>query len=139
MLRDRSRTPDRGDSLSSRPVNASEVASTDLAPDEAEAKLAAGAQLIDVRQSYEWDAGHIDGAVHIPLEEMPVRASGLDRDREIVVACRTGSRSSFATAALREAGFAAFNLGGGLRAWVEAGKEIEPADGVVADPLPDGR
>ncbi len=139
MLRDRPRPPDRDDALSSRPVNDSELASTDLAPDEAEAKVAAGAQLIDIRQPNEWEAGHIGGSVHIPLEQMPARAGGLDRDREIVLACRSGSRSAFATAALREAGFEAFNLGGGLRAWVEAGKRIEPADGTVADPLPDGR
>jgi rhodanese-related sulfurtransferase len=112
---------------------------TELSPSEAEAKVAAGAQLIDVRQDYEWDAGRIDGAVHIPLEQLPAKAGELDRDREVVLQCRSGSRSAFATAALREAGFDAFNLAGGLQAWVEEGKPIEPEDGTVADPLPDGR
>jgi len=117
----------------------SSQATTELTPSEAEEKIAAGAQLIDVRQQYEWDAGHIDGAVHIPLEELPARSSELARDREVVVGCRSGSRSAFATAALREAGIDAFNLGGGLQAWVAEGKAIEPPDGTVADPLPDGR
>ena len=121
-------------------MEASETdATTELTPDEAEAKVGAGAQLIDVRQPYEWDAGHIDGAELVPLEELPAKAAELDRDREVVLQCRSGSRSAFATAALREAGFDAFNLAGGLQAWVEAGKAIEPADGTVADPLPDGR
>lgn len=139
MLRDRQRPPERGDCLSSPPVEYSELTTTDLAPDEAEAKVAAGARLIDIRQPYEWEAGHIDGAVHVPLEQLPAKSAELDRDREIVLACRSGSRSAFATTALREAGFEAFNLAGGLRAWVEAGKPIAPAGGSVADPLPDGR
>lgn len=121
-----------------RPVEETET-TTELTPGEAEAKVAAGAQLIDVRQTYEWDAGHITGAEHVPLEDLPGRAADLDRDREVVLQCRSGSRSAFATAALREAGFNAFNMAGGLQAWVEDGKAIEPADGKVADPLPDGR
>lgn len=112
---------------------------TELNPAEAESKIGDGAQLIDVRQRYEWDAGRIDGAVHVPLEELPAKAAELDRDREVVVQCRSGSRSAFAVAALREAGFDAFNLAGGLQAWVADGKPIEPEDGTVADPLPDGR
>lgn len=119
-------------------MEASET-TTELTPAEAEDKVAAGAQLIDVRQTYEWDAGHIDGAIHLPLEELPANVAELDRDRELVLQCRSGSRSAFATAALREAGFDAFNLAGGLQAWVADGKAIEPADGTVADPLPDGR
>ena len=43
--------------------------------------VAEGAQLIDVRQDYEWDAGHIEGAVHIPLEQLPAAAERLDRER----------------------------------------------------------
>jgi rhodanese-related sulfurtransferase len=113
--------------------------STELDPQAAADKVAAGAQLIDVRQDYEWEAGRIDGAVHIPMEELPGRASELDRERPVVFQCRSGSRSAFATQAFREAGFDAYNLAGGLQAWVEAGKPIKPADGRVADPLPDGR
>lgn len=109
---------------------------TELTATEAERKLAGGALLIDVRQPYEWEAGHIGGSVHIPLEELPARAAELDRDRVIVLGCRSGSRSGFATEALREAGFDAFNLSGGLLAWVDEGRAIE---GTVAGPLPDGR
>ena len=99
--------------------------------------MEAGAQLVDVRQDYEWEAGHIEGAVHIPLEDLPGRAGELDRDRPVVFGCRTGSRSAFATQAFREAGFDAYNLAGGLEAWVEHGRPIEPPDGAVAGPRPD--
>jgi rhodanese-related sulfurtransferase len=113
--------------------------STDIDPAAAAAKLEDGAQLVDVRQDYEWEAGRIDGAVHIPLEQLPGRAGELDRDRPVVFQCRTGSRSAFATQAFREAGFEAYNLAGGLEAWVESGKPIEPEGGEVAGPRPDGR
>lgn len=112
---------------------------TEIGPERAEGLVAEGAQLVDVRQDYEWDAGRIEGAVHIPIEQLPARAGELDRDRPVVFQCRSGGRSSFATSAFREAGFEAFNLAGGLQAWVDAGKPIEPADGEVAGPLPDGR
>ena len=116
-----------------------EETGTEISPERAAAMIAEGAQLVDVRQDYEWDAGHITDAVHIPLEQLPGRSTELDRERAIVFQCRSGSRSSFATSAFREAGFDAFNLAGGLQAWVDAGKPIEPAGGEVADPLPDGR
>ena len=111
--------------------------STELDPAAAAERIESGAQLVDVRQDYEWEAGHIEGAVHIPLEDLPGRADEIDRERPVVFGCRTGSRSSFATAAFREAGFEAYNLAGGLQAWVEDGREIEPGDGEVAGPRPD--
>jgi len=110
---------------------------TELNPAEASEKLAGGAQLVDVRQDYEWDAGHIEGAVLIPLEQLAARTGEVDRERPIVFQCRTGSRSAFATELFRQSGYDAYNLEGGLQAWVADGREIEPADGTVADPRPD--
>jgi rhodanese-related sulfurtransferase len=107
---------------------------TELGPAAAAERLEAGAQLVDVRQDYEWEAGHLEGAVHIPLEQLPGRAGELDRERPVVFQCRTGSRSAFATQAFREAGFEAYNLAGGLEAWVEDGR---PLEGEVARPSPD--
>ena len=114
-----------------------EVSETEITPERASELIAGGAQLIDVRQDYEWEAGHIGEATHIVLETLPSRAEELDRDRPIVFACRTGSRSSFATSAFREAGYEAYNLAGGLEEWVADGREIEPPDGEVAGPRPD--
>ena len=106
----------------------------ELSPAEAAAKVADGAQLIDVRQDYEWEAGRIDGASHIPLEQLPVQAEQIDRDRPIVFQCRSGSRSALAMQVFREAGHEAFNLSGGLQAWVASEREIVPADGIIAGP-----
>jgi rhodanese-related sulfurtransferase len=100
-------------------------------------RVSAGALLVDVRQDYEWEAGHLAGAEHVPLEELPAAATRFDRDRPIVFTCRTGSRSALATEVFRAAGYEAYNLAGGLLAWVESGRELEPADGLVADSRPD--
>jgi rhodanese-related sulfurtransferase len=110
---------------------------TEVSPARASELVAAGAQVVDVRQDYEWEAGHIEGASHIVLETLPARAEEIDRERPVVFTCRSGSRSSFATAAFREAGFEAYNLAGGLLDWVADGREIEPAGGEVAGPRPD--
>lgn len=112
--------------------------STALSPERAAEMIAAGeAQIIDVRQDFEWEAGRIEGAVHIPLDSLPARAAEIDRDRPVIFQCRTGARSSMATDALRASGIEAYNLEGGLEAWVARGLDLEPADGEVAKPRPD--
>ena len=73
--------------------------------------------LLDVREQDEWDAGHIDGAQHIPLGELAARMGEVPRDRTVVAVCRSGSRSDRAARGLRAAGFAAENLDGGVTAW----------------------
>lgn len=109
-----------------------------LDPDQAAAMIAAGeAALVDVRQDYEWEAGRIAGAVHIPLDSLPARAAEIDRSRPVIFQCRTGARSAMATDAFRSSGIEAYNLEGGLEAWVASGHEIEPADGEIATPRPD--
>ncbi len=91
-----------------------------------------GTQLVDVRTPEEHVAGRISGDEHIELEELATRAGSLDRERPLVFYCRSGARSAMATNAFREAGFEAYNLDGGLLAWVESGLSIEPEDGRVA-------
>ena len=90
------------------------------------------AQLVDVRTPEEHEAGRITGDEHIELSELAAEAGRLDRVRPLVFYCRSGARSAMATSAFREAGFDAFNLAGGLLAWVEGGLPIEPEDGHVA-------
>lgn len=89
-------------------------------------------QLIDVREPYEHEAGRIAGDRLIELSQLATSASSIDRERPVVIYCRTGSRSAMATQALRHAGFDAHNLAGGLVEWVAAGLPIEPAGGYVA-------
>jgi len=90
------------------------------------------AQLVDVRTPAEVEAGRIEGALHIELEQLPAQASELDPERPVVFYCRSGQRSAMASGAFRAAGFEAYNLDGGLLAWVESGLPIEPEDGSVA-------
>jgi rhodanese-related sulfurtransferase len=85
-----------------------------------------------VREPYEHDAGRIAGATHIELDRLPTEAESLDRERPLVFYCRSGSRSAMAAEAFRGAGYDAYNMAGGLEAWVESGLPIEPADGRVA-------
>jgi rhodanese-related sulfurtransferase len=107
--------------------------SEDLAPKRVAELLGDGeTQLVDVREPYEHDAGRIAGATHIELDRLPTEAESLDRERPLVFYCRLGSRSAMAAEAFRGAGYDAYNMAGGLEAWVESGLPIEPADGRVA-------
>lgn len=82
--------------------------------------------LLDVREAEEWAAGHIPGAVWIPLGELPQRLAELPKDREIVCVCRSGHRSEMATLLLRAHGFDARNLTGGMLNWT--GRVVAPEE-----------
>jgi len=81
-------------------------------------------QLLDVRQAGEWHAGHIEGARHIPEDELPGRVEELDRARPVVTVCRAGTRGDDAAEWLRGEGFDAQSLDGGLLAWKWAGMAL---------------
>jgi rhodanese-related sulfurtransferase len=91
------------------------------------------AQLIDVREPYEHAAGRIAGGRHVELARLAAEVPSIDRDRAVVLYCRLGGRSAVATQALRASGYDAYNLAGGLVAWVEGGLPLEPEGGHVAD------
>jgi rhodanese-related sulfurtransferase len=102
-----------------------------LTPQEAAARIDAGeADLIDVREPYEYEAGHVKGARHVPLEELAAFAQEVDPERPLIFVCRIGGRSAMATDAFRGAGFDAYDLSGGVLAWERAGL---PFTGAVAD------
>ena len=105
----------------------------DLSPREVAHLLrGGGAQLVDVREPYEHEAGRIAGDLHIVLERLTAEAGSIDRDRPVVFYCRSGSRSDLAAQAFGASGYDAHNLTGGLQAWVKEGLPIEPAGGRVA-------
>ncbi len=105
----------------------------ELSPHEVERLLERGEiELVDVREQYEWDAGRIPGAHHVELERLAAQAESIGRERPVVFQCRLGSRSGLATQAFRASGWEAYNLAGGIIAWVEAGLQLEPTDGSVA-------
>ena len=76
--------------------------------------------LLDVREPHEFAAGHIDGAVTIPMGQLAARQDELPHDRLIVCVCRSGNRSGMVTEALVRAGYQAANMDGGMLAWAEA-------------------
>ncbi len=82
------------------------------------------ARILDVREDYEWEAGHVDGALHIPLEQLPARLEELDPDEDLHVICRSGGRSRRAADWLEGNGYTAINVSGGMGAWLEAGKPM---------------
>lgn len=94
------------------------------------------ADLIDVRQDYEHEAGRIANTRHIEINSLTAQAESIPRDRTVVFYCRSGSRSGMAAEAFARAGWDAHNLAGGLIAWVERGLPIEPAGGEVAAQRP---
>ncbi|MFN8378002.1 MAG: rhodanese-like domain-containing protein [Anaerolineae bacterium] len=81
--------------------------------------------VLDVRESYEYQAGHIKGAKLIPLGQLQKRVKELPTDGEIIVVCQSGSRSSSATSFLRKSGLNALNMNGGMSAWMRAGLPVE--------------
>jgi rhodanese-related sulfurtransferase len=106
-----------------------------LEPERVAAWLAEDAtlQVVDVREPYEREAGHIAGTRHIELNALSAEAASLDRERPVVFYCRVGGRSTMAAQALRAAGFEAYSMTGGLLRWAREERELSPNDGYVAD------
>jgi len=93
----------------------------ELLPKEALERSRSGEVVVlDVRTALEWRAGHIPGAVHIPVDELPGRVAELDPDRETLVVCAHGIRSAAAAAWLAQIGFErVYNVRHGLSRWPE--------------------
>ena len=92
-----------------------------------------GAQVIDVRTDVEHEAGHIPGSRHVPLSDVQQESAGLDRDLPVVLYCRAGNRSGPAADAFAASGWDAHSIEGGLIAWAEAGYDLDPDGGTVAE------
>lgn len=86
-------------------------------------------QILDVREPFEWEMGHIEGAQHIPMGEIASRLDDIAHDKSLVAVCRSGSRSAEVTGMLRDKGFEIENLDGGLKAWAEAGLPVVSSKG----------
>jgi adenylyltransferase/sulfurtransferase len=85
--------------------------------------------LIDVREPHEWDAGHVEGALHIPMQQIPARIDEVPRDRDVVVYCRSGGRSARVQQFLQQQGYTRVqNLSGGMMAWK---RDVDPGFSVV--------
>jgi rhodanese-related sulfurtransferase len=98
-------------------------------PNEALLLIGEGAVMVDVREPFEWEAGHAPMARHIPLGSLADAVDELAKGTPVVLVCRVGGRSARATAFLVESGFQATNLEGGMKAWADAGLPVETDDG----------
>ena len=87
-------------------------------------------QLVDCREPYEWEAGRVQGAIHLPLNALMAGDMGdLVADRPVAVICRTGNRSELATMMLQARGFEAYNVQGGMEEWAAQGLPFAAPDG----------
>ena len=90
----------------------------------ATARSLRSASFLDVRNADEYAAGHVDGAVLMPLHIMPLRTSELSRSDASCVICQSGARSAQATAYLAAQGYDARSVEGGMSAWQAAGHPV---------------
>jgi hydroxyacylglutathione hydrolase len=89
--------------------------------------------VLDVRSRQEFDAGHVPGAHHVPLGELPASAPALPKDRPIAVHCQGGTRSAIAASLLDARGFSpVVNLAGGFNEWQAAGLPVEQTTAAVS-------
>jgi len=84
--------------------------------------------VVDVREPGEWEAGHIQGALHIPMVQVRGRLEEL-RDRRVVTVCKSGHRSGQVAEFLAARGFEAENMNGGMKAWFKAGLPMAASSG----------
>ncbi|GIK57764.1 MAG: hypothetical protein BroJett015_34270 [Chloroflexota bacterium] len=82
--------------------------------------------LLDVREQWEYDEGHIPGVTLIPMNEVASRLSEIPTDKEVIVTCRSGNRSGQIADFLRAQGFDnVHNMQGGIIAWEAAGLPVD--------------
>jgi len=82
--------------------------------------------VLDVREQWEYDEGHIPGVTLIPMNEVPTRLNEIPTDKEVIVTCRTGNRSGQVAEFLRAQGYNNIhNMQGGIVAWEAAGLPVD--------------
>jgi rhodanese-related sulfurtransferase len=97
----------------------------EITPSALQARLAAPDPpvVLDVRESWEQDIARLPGTVDIPMDEVAARLAELPKDRDIVVMCRSGGRSSSIAHYLEQRGYRVANLTGGILRWAH---DIDP-------------
>ncbi|GAA1151878.1 rhodanese-like domain-containing protein [Streptomyces hebeiensis] len=97
------------------------------------AAVPADALVLDVREDDEWAAGHVEGALHIPMSDFAARfpevTEAVEGGRRAYVMCRVGGRSAQVTQYLVRQGIDAVNVDGGMLAWDGAGRPMVTDDG----------
>ncbi|MEY4417565.1 MAG: hypothetical protein RIQ88_3 [Actinomycetota bacterium] len=83
-----------------------------------------GGFVLDVREDYEWEEGHVPKAHHIPMSEVPSQLAKLDDGARIFCICKSGRRSNTIADYLTSQGYDAVTVAGGTEAWIESGLEL---------------
>jgi rhodanese-related sulfurtransferase len=98
-------------------------------------EIGADAFVLDVREPYEWEAGHIAGATHVPMNSIPATVQyepqRVPADRRVHVVCAVGGRSGQVAAWLAHQGYDAVNVAGGMHAWAAAGRPMVSETGAA--------
>ena len=92
-------------------------------------EVPADAYLLDVREEHEWSAGHVEGAVHIPMGDLVERVHEIPREQDVYVMCRVGGRSAQVAHYLNAHGWRTINVDGGMLAWEAAGRPMAGGNG----------
>jgi rhodanese-related sulfurtransferase len=87
--------------------------------------------LLDVREDDEWQRGHVAGAQHIPMGDVPARMSEIDPAAALYVMCHAGGRSQRVAQYLARNGYEPVNVSGGMLAWAGLGRPVVTDDGGV--------
>ena len=98
---------------------AQEVTANELAE-----AIAAGAFVVDVREDWEFESGHVPSAHHVPLNSIPENLGSLPKDQRIWIVCQSGGRSMTAANYLEAQGFDVVSVAGGTGGWIASGNEV---------------
>jgi rhodanese-related sulfurtransferase len=100
------------------------------------ASVPADGLVLDVREDDEWAAGHVEGALHVPISDFVARfgevTEAVAEGGRAYVMCRVGGRSAQVTQYLVQQGIDAVNIDGGMQAWASAGRPMVTQDGSPA-------
>jgi len=100
----------------------------EIGADELETVLSAGARLIDVREVDEYQAGHVAGALLVPLGTVPDRVDAFEGDGPTYIICKSGARSMRAAEFLADRGLDVVNIAGGTMGWIRSGRSVVEGD-----------
>ena len=109
---------------------------SEIDPSEVHGLLDEGVALLDVRETEEWDAGHLPGATHIPRGYLESRVDGAipDRDQRVIVYCASGTRSALAAKTLADLGYSdVTSMTGGITLWKDRGYEVDQPRKLTAE------
>lgn len=92
--------------------------------DQLEQAIAQGAYVMDVREDWEFESGHVPQAHHVPLNSIPENLSQIPKDQQVWIICQSGGRSMTAANYLEAQGFDVVSVAGGTGSWISAGKTV---------------